>query len=473
MNKTGRIALWTAAAAAGGCLGWQAVRRADDQRRNGEAARGKHIVIVGAGFGGTNAARELARLLPGPDDGQITLIDQHPYMLFTPMLTEAAGGEIDPRHIVSPVQHLPARVCFVQGRVQKLDLSSKTVTLEVGEPDIPQAVRTIRADQLVLALGSESNFHHIPGVEEHSLTMKKIEDASAVAHRAISLIQRAAAEPDEHLRRALLTFVVGGGGYTGAETMAALNDMVRDTVAQHPRLKAEEIRTIIIEPGPRLLAEITPDLAAYAQRKLEERQVEVLLNTKIAGAGDGYVELEGGRRIETQMLIWTAGVKPNSLLDQLNAAKGKHGGLVVDPCCAVKGQAAVWALGDCAEIPQPDGSPYAPTAQNATREGVQVARNIVAVLRGESPKPFVYVPIGELALVGKRTGVARVYGHNFSGFTAWAMWRAVYLAKMPGLGQRARILTDWLLDFAFGRPDAALPARGADAPAQVPQPAVH
>lgn len=433
-------------------------------RRENSNVRAGNIVILGAGFAGMYAARELARLLPDSNNGQITLVDEHPYLLFTPMLTEAAGGEIDVQHIVSPVRQLPARVNFVQGRIDKIDLSAKTITLKVGQSELPQTTRTLEADHLVIALGSVTNFHHIPGIEQHSLTMKSLGDAAAVLHRALAILERASVEPDENTRRAMLTFVVGGGGYTGAETMAALNDLVRDTIGQYPQLRPEEIRTVLIEPGERLLAETAPELAAYAQQKLQERHVEVMLKTEITGAGEGYVEVKGGQRIPTQTLIWTAGVKPSPVVDGLGLPTGKHGGVLVDSCCAVPGHPALWALGDCAEVPRPGGKgTYAPTAQNATREGTLVARNMVAALQGEKPRSFVYEPIGELALVGKRVGVARVYGHNFSGCIAWAMWRAIYLAKMPGVGQRARILADWLLDCAFGRPEAALPTERGNA----------
>ena len=193
---------------------------------------------------------------------------------------------------------------------------------------------------------------------------------------------------------------------------------------------------------------------------MEQRGVEIRLNTEIVGAGADYVELKGGERIATHALIWAGGVRPNPLVETLSAARGKHGGLTVDACCAVSGQPGLWALGDCAEIPEAEApKTYAPTAQNAMREGVQVARNIVAVLRGEEPQPFVYTPIGELALVGKRSGVAQVFGFQFSGPLAWAMWRMVYWAKMPDARQRVRILLDWTLDVVFGRNPIDLPAR--------------
>jgi NADH:ubiquinone reductase (H+-translocating) len=203
---------------------------------------------------------------------------------------------------------------------------------------------------------------------------------------------------------------------------------------------------------------LNEDLAAFAQQKLEERGVRVMLNTKIAVVGDGFVELEGGRRIETRLLVWAAGVMPNPLVKELPCRKGKHGGIAAAACCAAPDYPGVWALGDCAEVPKPQGDgTYAPTAQNATREGELVARNIVAALCGEAPRPFAFHTIGELALVGRHAGVGEIYGRKFSGLLAWAMWRAVYLAKIPGMAQRSRILLDWMLDFIFGRSIAELP----------------
>jgi NADH dehydrogenase len=433
---------------------WRGTERNRLQVANMTIPRGRKIVILGAGFGGTNVALELAKLLPEPDDGEIIIVDEDPFLLFTPMLTEAAGGELDTHHIVSPAIHLPRRIRFEQGRVDAIDLKEKRVTLTVGNPagGVPEAQRTLLADQLVIALGSTTNFHGIPGLEQHALPMKRLQDAAAVRSRVLALLERADEELAADARRPFLTFVVGGGGFTGVETMAAINDLIREQVGRFPNIDPKDVRTVIIHPGDRLLAELDPDLSAYAQRKLQERGVEVLLNTKITGAGEGYVELEGNRRIPAYLLIWAAGVKPSPVIETIDCRRGHHGGIVVDASCAVPDHPGVWALGDCAEIPRPDGQgTYAPTAQNATREATLVARNIAATLQGERPQPFRFQPLGELALVGRRTGVARIYNFHFSGLLAWAMWRAIYWAKMPDRRQRIRILLDWVLDLVLGR----------------------
>lgn len=454
------------ALAAGAVYGtWTALREAEQREQNAALGQGKRFLVLGSGFAGAAVAQELARLLPGECNGEILLVDMDNYLLFTPMLTEAAGGDVEPRHIVSPARRMHRRVDFVQGRVTDIDLEKKTVTVQAGAGPLRPDPRTYPCDHLVIALGSVVSFHGIPGAAEHAIPMKRLDDASTAFNRVSSCLERAALEDDAAKRRELLTFVVGGGGYTGVETMAAINDLVRSEVEKLPRIKPEEVRTLLVHPGSRLLEEITPDLAAYAMQKLQERGVEVRLKTGVKSVGEDFVEIDGGERISARTLIWAAGVTPNPLLEKLPAKKGKHHGVAVDGSCQVPGYNGVWALGDCAEIPEPDGKgTYAPTAQNATREGKLVAQNIVRSLRGEPLQPFRFTPIGELALVGRRTGVARVYGYNFSGFIAWAMWRAIYLAKMPGFGQQGRILSDWILDVIFGRTPVPLSSAEAKQP---------
>lgn len=455
------MAFWknlSLAALGGGAVygAWKYTAQRNEIRRRAGAAQGKRIVILGAGFGGRGAATELARLLPAEDNGEILLIDEDNFLLFTPMLTEAAGGELDPRHIAVPARNLPKRVRFMQGSVKAIDLASKTLTVTFGAGGLEQETTTIPADHLVIALGSVTNFHNIPGVAENSFQMKRLEDASAICDRVTACLERAAVEHDPAKRKALLTFVVAGGGYTGVETMAALNDLVREQVRQYGNASEADIRTVLVNPEERLLSETRPQLAEYAAQKLRDHGVDVRMKTRVKTADGEKVELEPADSIATHTLIWAAGVKPNPVVANLDCEKGKHGGVRVNADCAVLNRPGVWAIGDCAEIPNQTGSTYAPTAQNATREGATVARNIIASLQGQPTEQFRYKPIGELALVGRREGVAQVGGFNFSGLIAWAMWRAVYLAKMPGTAQKVRVLTDWLLDLVVGREPLAL-----------------
>lgn len=422
------------------------------------------IVILGAGFAGLGVAHGLARLLPHDDDGEIMLVDQHNYTLFTPLLTEVVGGQVDSRHVVASIRRLSPRIRFLQGRVDGIDIANKRVTITVGgvEPEVPAEQQTLEAGHLVIALGSVTNYHHVQGVREHALTVKSVGDAMAIRNRALALLERADAEPDSHVRKELLTFIVAGGGFSGVETMAALNGLVRDVAKNYPRVRSREIRTLLVHPGERLLPELGEALASYAQKQLERRRVEVMLQTEMTGADGGSVEVKahGGQpqHIPTHLVVWAAGGKPSPVIGKLDAKRGHHGGVVVDGCCAVEGHPGVWALGDCAEVPEPQSKKsYAPTAQNAIREGTRVAQNIVAVLNGAKPEPFTYHPIGEFAIVGRRAGVASIYGVHIAGPLAWIMWRGIYLAKMPRFAKRLRVGFDWLLDLAFGRDLVEIP----------------
>jgi NADH dehydrogenase len=439
----------------GSAVAWQAWK-AVERRARPPLAPAQKIVIVGAGFAGMAVARTLADLLPARDDADIILIDRNDFLLFTPMLTEVAGGELDARHIVASPRQLSARIRFEQATVERIDLAARSVVLRSSIDG--SRTTTLTADHLVIALGSGPNYHHIPGVQDHSLPIKTVRDAVAVRNRIIRCLEAAQLEADAEVRKQLLTFVVAGGGFTGVETMAALNDLARSAARAFDTFRPDEITTIIVDPGSRLLQEVSPGLAQYAQQKLEQHGVRVLLKTKITAADETGVGIDPGGRIAARTLVWAGGVSPNPVVDTLDCRRGRHGGIVVEPSCAVADRAAVWALGDCAEIPKPrSNDTYAPTAQNATREGALVARNIVATLRGRPQQPFTFEPIGEVALVGRHAGVATLYGHRFSGLAAWAMWRAIYVAKMPAPAQRCRIVLDWLLDAVFGRTIAAVP----------------
>ncbi len=458
-SKRGSLLMF-AATLAGSYLVWRFARDVQTKVRNQRLQRGKRIVILGAGFGGREVALELAKQLPDPQDGEILLVDQEPFLLFTPMLTEAAGGELDPDHIVSSVTGLPQRISYIEGRVEAIDLQRRSVTLLVGhsETNIPQAKRTLVADHLVLALGAVSNFHHIPGLEAHSFTMKSLDDAARLRNRALQLLQRANAETDPAQRREFLTFVVGGAGLTGVETIAAINDLLRESARKFPHIEPDEIRTLLVDPGPRIMPELSEQLAQFASVELRRHGVELCLNTRLTGAGEDYAELNGTERIPTRTVIWAGGITPNPIMKELDCPHSRHGAVVVNGEMAVPDFPGVWALGDSAEVPKPGHTGfYAPTAQNAVREGTTVGRNIAADLRGRSRVRFQFKPLGELALVGRHAGVARILGFEFKGAIAWAMWRFIYWSKMPSLPQRVRILSDWVLDLLFGRNLVPLP----------------
>ena len=426
--------------------------------RSGNRAR---ILNLGAGFAGVETARRLARFFPREPDAEITLVDQNSFLLFTPMLIEVLGGQVEMLHIMSPARRLSKRITFLQGRVGSIDLAARQVTITIGGTGLgdPPTERVLEANHLVIALGSIPNFYGIPGLQQNCLTMKSVCDAVEIRNRALALLERANAEPDPEERRRLLTFVVGGGGFSGVETAAALHDLVHNASAYYPNIEAGDHKIMLIEALGQLLPELTSDLAEYALRKLQDYGTEVMLNTKIVEAGPDYVQLDQGRRIRTGTVIWTGGVSPVSIVSKPACKWGRHGGIITEPTCRVLDYEGVWAIGDCAEIPQPGSdAPYAPTAQNAVREGRHTARNIHASLCGKPLKPFVYRPFGELVALGKRSGVASIRGIHLSGFPAWFMWRTVYLAKLPRLVQRIRVGIDWTLDLVFGREIVEMPS---------------
>ncbi len=399
------------------------------------------VVIVGGGFGGRYAARRLAYRLP--KGSELILVDRNDYMLYTPMLTEAAGRSVSAAHIQAPNRELSRRIRCVQGEVKSADLRAKTVTLADGQ--------TLAADHLVFALGSTTNYHHVDGAEQYSLTMKTLEDARRVRTLAQRNIERAKVAESAEERKRLVSFVVAGGGYTGVETIAALNDLVRDTAKQQS-VPAEELALTIVEPTKRLMGEMPESLADYGEEQLKKDGIRVRIGVGVKSVAAENLTLTDGEVLSAGMVIWDTGIRVNPLVADFDCTKGKKGGMEVDSSFRVTDRPGVWAIGDCAEIPKADGSGefFATTAQNATREGGHVADNILATIRGGSVTPFRYKQIGELAVISRHMGVANVYGIQVKGIAAWLMWRAIYVAKMPSMRQRIGLLWDYVC-LAFGR----------------------
>ena len=412
------------------------------------AAKRQRIVILGGGFAGIYAARQLEKTLARDADVEITLVNRENFFLFTPMLHEVATSDLDPTAIVNPIRKLLRRGNFFAGSVESIDLPGRRVVVSHGDV---HHHHELQYDHLVIALGSVTNFFNLPGLQEQALTMKSLGDAIYLRNHVIQNLEDADFEHSRSLRERLLTIVVAGGGFAGVETVGGLNDFVRESLRFYPHLSEDMLRIVLVEAGPAILPELGPELGVYTQRKLARRNVEVLVNTQVKGLTERGVELSDGSTIRTNTLVWTAGTSPNPLLGSLPCTK-ERGRLVVNEYLEVSEWPGVWALGDCAMIRDPKtGKPYPPTAQHAVRQGKVLARNLAAAIRGGAPKPFAFSTLGLLATIGRRTGVANILGLNFSGFIAWFLWRTIYLSKLPRWEKKVRVALDWTLDLFFSK----------------------
>jgi NADH dehydrogenase len=408
----------------------------------------KRIVILGGGFGGLYAALRLEKTLARDPDVEILLVNRENFFLFTPMLHEVAASDLDLTHIVNPVRKLLKRVQFFDGDVDEIDLPRRRVIVSHGAKHHSHEVEY---DHLVIALGSITNFFNLPGLQEQALTMKSLGDAIYLRNKLISHLEEADFECCAPERQELLTFVVAGGGFAGVETVASLNDFVREALGFYPNLREEFLRVVLVHPGPVILPELGEKLGAYAQQKLAARKVEIKVNTRVTGVSERGVELSDGSAIPTKTLVWTAGTSPNPLLEKLPCKK-ERGRLCVNEYLEVPDWPGVWTLGDCALVPDRQSGKFCPpTAQHALREGKVLAENLIATIRGGQKRPFVFSTIGQLATIGRRTGVASIMGVNFSGFLAWWLWRTIYLSKLPRFEKKVRVALDWTLDLLFSK----------------------
>jgi len=281
--------------------------------------------------------------------------------------------------------------------------------------------------------------------------MKSLGDAFILRNQALGMLETASLTDDASARCAMLTFIVAGGGFAGVETVGALNDFVREAIAYYPALAETELRLVLVHPNSVILPELKESLGRYAQAELASRKVEIRTDTRVVAFSDRGVELSNGETLATQTLVWTAGVTPHAVLQSLPVKKEK-GRIAVNELLEVAGFPGVWAIGDCASIPNAkSGKPHPPTAQHALREGVCCAKNIVAEIRGSQKAPFRFTTLGQLATIGHRAGVAEILGLRVSGFLAWWLWRTIYLAKLPTFAKKLRVALRWTLDFAFRR----------------------
>ena len=409
----------------------------------------KKVLVVGGGFAGFMAAKTLCDFTEERDDVGVLVISRENYFAFWPMVPGIIGSEVDIGNIAQPLRRplIEAGASFRRTELKDVDFERKIVVAEGGK-EFPY-------DHLILALGSQPNFFGVPGVKEHSLALGGLADALKIRNRVIERFEQATLEPGE-LPDPRLTFVVIGGGATGVETAAEIHALVHEALTpDFPNIDMEEVRIFVIEAGQEILGELDPALRRVASMELAARGIKVITGVRATEVMADRVKLDDGRMIRTENVVWTAGIRPNTKLEDLDLPLTERDGVIVDERLRVPGRPGVWAIGDSAAIPQGDGKLAPPQAQAAVQEGRAAARNVLAAIDGREDRleEFEYRPLGQLVELGSRFAVNEVMGVRFSGFTAALFWRAVYLSKLESPQNRARVAADWILGLLF-RPAA-------------------
>src|SRR5919109_92762 len=452
--------------------------RIDSLQKHLELVHGKtpiqrtRILILGGGFAGIEVLRRLQNAFQDDVEIDITLVSRDNFFLFTPMLPEVSSGMIETRHIVTPIRAFCKRARFYEANVESIDVENKQViiTNTIGDPmDLVHLNRhVLNYDYLVIGLGGETNFFGMKDLERNAFTLKTLEDAMILRNHVISMLEQADQVHDNNdgLRKSLMTFVVVGGGFGGVEAVGELNTFVRESIEAfyHNIDKNKHVRVILVNAHERILPEVSEDLSEFALQKLRESEIEVMLNKRLASYTKGEAKLNDGTMIPTFTLIWSGGGTPSKLIKDLPCEHDKGGRIVVNNYLQVHKYDGVFALGDCASIIDPHTKkPYPPTAQHAIREGKVAAKNIISIIEnkrkkggdkeeiGEGMKNFDYKTKGTMAEIGRRNGVADILGHKVHGFVAWWIWRTYYLANLPTIEKKMRVMVDWTLDLLFKR----------------------
>jgi NADH dehydrogenase len=429
----------------------------------------RHIVIVGGGFGGTTLARALERRLP--EGWQLTLVSEESTTTFHPLLAEVVGASVFPEQVVVPIRQMLRRSRFVMGRVTQVDLAARRLRAQTLAGD-----RDIAYDHLVLAFGTRANLDFVPGLAEHALPLKLVGDAMFIRNRVLQRLARIELESDPAQRHALGRFVVIGGGFSGVEVAGALADFTLGALRWYPRVRPEEVQVTLLHDGERLLPELPAPLGEAAARSLIERGVRVLLGARAAAVQADGVAVANGRFIESATVVCTIGTRPNPLLAQLGLPL-QRGRLPTAPDLSVPNCPGLWALGDCALVPNGGESTCPPTAQFAVAQARVLADNLLAGLQDRPTHAFRHESRGMMATTGHLRGVAQVFRLRLSGLPAWLLWRAYYLLLMPTAGRKLRIWVEWTWSTCFSadithlrftrttEADAELPSTTLPAPA--------
>jgi NADH:quinone reductase (non-electrogenic) len=407
----------------------------------------EHVVIAGGGFGGLFAARRLLKVMP-PQSVQVTLVSNRNFLLYAPLLPAAAGGTVEPRHVAVPLREGLRQARIHLGEVTGADPGKRELRVHSEH----EGDHTIDYDRLVVALGSVSRMLPIEGLEERAIGFKTLGDALALRDHVIDCLEAAEITDDDEERRAWLTFVFTGGGYTGIEGIAELEDLASDIVALYPRCAETGMRWVVVETEQRIMREVPATLAEFTRGELEQRGIEVRTGVAVDAVGETDVHLSDGTTIPTRTLAWTAGITAAPAVAKLGLPTDGHGRISTDAHMRVLGYDDVWAVGDAAAVPDPanPGSPCPQTAQHAMRQGRLVADNVASTLGRGRSRPFKYKTKGMVVDLGHRKAVAAIMGVNLRGFPAFVITRGYHLAALPGWhGKRVRIAVDWALDNVF------------------------
>lgn len=426
-------------------------------------AGSKKIIILGSGFAGIEVLKNLQKKFKKDQKIEITLVSKDNFLLFTPMLPEVSTGMIETRHILTPVRLFCNKASFYQGEVESIDLESRKVFIKhlIGRQSRPVSLHThiIDYDYLIISLGSEPNFFGIANVENHCFTMKDIDDAITLRNHVITILEQANFEHrNRQLCATLLTFVVVGGGFNGIETVGALNDFVRGTIKKYYKnINPEDVKIILIDAGKKILEQIDEGLGDYALKRLQEKGVQFMLNTLVEKVTADSIIINDGISIPSHTKIWTAGIKPGILVSTLKCQHDKEHRIIANNYLEIVGyEGVVYAIGDCASIINPrTGKAYAPTAQHAIKQGKLASKNIFfEIKRKGEKKQLDYETMGMMAEIGRRDGVATIFGIKLHGFLAWWLWRTYYLSNLPTRSKRLKVVLDWTMDLFF-KPDVS------------------
>jgi NADH:ubiquinone reductase (H+-translocating) len=418
-----------------------------------------NVVIAGGGFGGAMAARELERIMPR-QSARLVLVNDVNFLLYTPFLPEAAAGTLEPRHVVTPLRDVLRRTYLRLGVVAGHDPAARTVELRTHAGTSEE----LRYDHLLVALGSVSRLLPVPGLDEHAIGFKSLADAIWLRNRVIETLEEANATEDRARRDELLTYVFVGGGYAGLEALAELQDLAADAIERYPRARLHGMRWILVEATERVLPEIDSRLAAYGLREVRGRGIDVRLKTRLAEVGPDAVRLSSGERIPTRTVVWTTGVAPHPSLGSLSLPLDERGRVEVDEYLQVKGMDGVWAVGDCAAVPDPGGGLCPPSAQHAVRQGPTAARNIAAALGVGRAGPFSYRSRAAFVNLGRYKAVGRIGRWRFRGFPAWWLARTYHMSQIPGAARKLRAVVDWTVGLPFPRDVAEVGSIGHPRP---------